>query len=263
MGSSFCFIPLMQIGTVLFHKLKGKLVVTKKAYSPVTNSVVWFALDEIGQEVQLDGTETKSPQNAKMEQINPFQGVSMIKGEKGDQGDRGPIGLKGRDGLDGKDGKDGLNGQDGKDGLDGKDGVDGEDGKDGKDGLNGLSAFEIAKEKGFKGTKAEWLKSLKGDPGKDGKDGKDGLPGRDGGGGIHEIKHATDVKVTTPTNGQALVWNDNSKKWENGSVSGSGVVETIVAGANITVDDTDPANPIISSTGGTSEELIIAYAVSL
>jgi len=31
---------------------------------------------------------------------------------------------------------------------------------------------------------------------------------------------------------------------------GSGVVQTIVAGTNITVDDTDPANPIVSATGG-------------
>lgn len=46
---------------------------------------------------------------------------------------------------------------------------------------------------------------------------------------------------------------------------GTGVVETIVAGSGIIVDDTDPANPIISTTGGSgiSEELAIAYAVSL
>jgi hypothetical protein len=31
---------------------------------------------------------------------------------------------------------------------------------------------------------------------------------------------------------------------------GSGVVETIVAGTGISVDDTDPANPIVSATGG-------------
>jgi hypothetical protein len=31
---------------------------------------------------------------------------------------------------------------------------------------------------------------------------------------------------------------------------GTGVVESIVAGTNITVDDTDPANPIISASGG-------------
>jgi hypothetical protein len=34
------------------------------------------------------------------------------------------------------------------------------------------------------------------------------------------------------------------------SSGGSGVVESIVAGSNITVDDTDPANPIISASGG-------------
>lgn len=33
---------------------------------------------------------------------------------------------------------------------------------------------------------------------------------------------------------------------------GSGIVESIVAGSGITVDDTDPANPIISATGGGS-----------
>jgi len=32
--------------------------------------------------------------------------------------------------------------------------------------------------------------------------------------------------------------------------SGTGVVETIVAGTNVTVDSTDPANPIVNSTGG-------------
>lgn len=34
--------------------------------------------------------------------------------------------------------------------------------------------------------------------------------------------------------------------------SGSGTVETIVAGTGISVDDTDPANPIVSATGGSS-----------
>lgn len=32
--------------------------------------------------------------------------------------------------------------------------------------------------------------------------------------------------------------------------AGSGIVQSIVAGDNITVDNTDPANPIVSSTGG-------------
>jgi len=47
--------------------------------------------------------------------------------------------------------------------------------------------------------------------------------------------------------------------------TGTGVVETIVAGTGISVDSTDPANPIVTATGsgGVSEELVIAYAVSL
>jgi len=39
---------------------------------------------------------------------------------------------------------------------------------------------------------------------------------------------------------------------EGDAVEGTGIVETIVAGDNITVDDTDPANPIVSATGGGS-----------
>lgn len=35
-----------------------------------------------------------------------------------------------------------------------------------------------------------------------------------------------------------------------GGGGGTGIVETIVAGTNVTVDDTDPANPIVSATGG-------------
>ena len=57
---------------------------------------------------------------------------------------------------------------------------------------------------------------------------------------------------------------DGDADWE--TIGGTGIVETIVAGTGITVDDTDPANPIISATGGVSgiaEELAIAYAVSL
>ena len=37
-----------------------------------------------------------------------------------------------------------------------------------------------------------------------------------------------------------------------GSSSSSGGVQSVVAGSNITVDNTDPANPIVSSTGGSS-----------
>jgi hypothetical protein len=57
---------------------------------------------------------------------------------------------------------------------------------------------------------------------------------------------------------------DGDADWE--TIGGAGIVETIVAGTGIIVDDTDPANPIVSATpggGGISEELAIAFAVSL
>lgn len=74
-----------------------------------------------------------------------------------------------------------------------------------------------------------------------------------------------DVSISGVTNGQVLAYDATTKLWKPSS-AGTGVVNTIVAGTGITVDDTDPANPIVSATGtgsGISEELAIAYAVSL
>lgn len=52
-----------------------------------------------------------------------------------------------------------------------------------------------------------------------------GLDGRNGGGGIHQIKDATDIDYSPrkTTNGQALVWNSVNKKWEAGTVAGSSI----------------------------------------
>lgn len=44
----------------------------------------------------------------------------------------------------------------------------------------------------------------------------------------------------------------NGTAWvvAGGGGSGTGIVESIVAGTGVTVDDTDPANPVVSATGG-------------
>lgn len=42
------------------------------------------------------------------------------------------------------------------------------------------------------------------------------------------------------------------------SSSGGGIVDSVVAGTNVTVDDTDPANPIVSATGGGGSSLFVA-----
>jgi len=57
----------MTIGTILYHPVHGKIYVTRKAYSPVENAVVWYATDSIGKERPLDGTETKHEEKEEKE----------------------------------------------------------------------------------------------------------------------------------------------------------------------------------------------------
>jgi hypothetical protein len=60
-----------------------------------------------------------------------------------------------------------------------------------------------------------------------------------------------DVDIAGVTGGQVLAYNATTKLWEASSAgAGTGVVETIVAGTGISVDSTDPANPIVSASGG-------------
>jgi len=47
----------------------------------------------------------------------------------------------------------------------------------------------------------------------------------------------------------------------NSTGGGGGGVQSIVAGANITVDDSDPQNPIVSASGGVTQDLAMVLAV--
>jgi len=90
--------------------------------------------------------------------------------------------------------------------------------------------------------------------GKDGKDGKDGKPGKD----------AKEVELRKFND--KLQWRRRGEKWKDlitlnnlgaaasagaggGAVVITGVTE-IIAGTNITIDNTNPQKPIISATGG-------------
>lgn len=87
------------------------------------------------------------------------------------------------------------------------------------------------------------------------------------GGGASTFLALTDTPSTyTGQAGKYVKVNATEDELEFDTPAGTGIVETIVAGTGITVDDTDPANPIINATptaGGITEELAIAYAVSL
>lgn len=77
---------------------------------------------------------------------------------------------------------------------------------------------------------------------------------------VDEVSNVGGWHAWAPVEGVRLVVNDVRMVWTGSdgwdtdpSVSGgggSGIVESIVAGTGITVDDTDPANPIVSATGG-------------
>jgi len=262
----------MKIGSTFNHEVYGPLKITKKRYSRMGNKSLWIGVDENGEEHELDGTEKP----AKMEKESPkflkdaAEVLGMTQGPKGEDADEDyiieaviPRVLEQiRQPENGKDGADAdveliirdmlplvmekmprpkeLNEaliiqkvvsriripQDGKPGEKGKDG----------------SPDTPAQVK-------DKLESLKGDDRLDAKAIKN-LPKQStwsGGGGIKRIDAANDTRIISPTNGQTLVWNSTRQVWENSSAGGgSGTVDTIVAGNNIDVDATDPANPIVS-----------------
>jgi hypothetical protein len=147
------------------------------------------------------------------------------------------------DGKDGTDGKTPIPGVDfplPKDGADGKDGIGlpGLDGKDGspdtpievRDKLQTLQGDERLDVNAIKGLEAidETIKSVS------------FLP--------RTLDALYDVDAKNPLNSQALIYDTTIKKWRAGNVATSGgQVNTIVAGNNITVDSTDPVNPIINA----------------
>lgn len=69
--------------------------------------------------------------------------------------------------------------------------------------------------------------------------------------GSSYILYASATSGTLPTDNTK--WQLLASKGSTGSTGASGVVQSVVAGSNVTVDSTDPANPIVSSTatGGT------------
>lgn len=165
-----------------------------------------------------------------------------ILGETGEQGEMGPEGPKGRDGRDGKDGKEGRDGRDGSDGRDGTDGVDGKDGENGNDGSSDTPDEVIQKI-----NKSRLFIN---------KDRIDGL--------LESLGQviANSVPITTSffnglraknltINGATAVQRGDTV-FLTVSGSGGGQVNSVVAGTNVTVDSTDPANPIVSATGGGS-----------
>lgn len=85
--------------------------------------------------------------------------------------------------------------------------------------------------------------------------------------------YSGELKRTSPGAGplviQPLPWNLLYTKSQVDALiakgGGSGIVKSVVAGANVTVDSTDPANPIVSASAssGVSKGFIIGMATAL
>lgn len=101
-------------------------------------------------------------------------------------------------------------------------------------GPQGLSAYEVAVENGFEGDEAQWLESLRGPKGDPGEDGPKGDPGEDGADGAPGAPGADGQDGAPGADGA------------DGQDGAPGVVQSIMGGDGVTVDDTDPANPIVS-----------------
>jgi hypothetical protein len=61
-----------------------------------------------------------------------------------------------------------------------------------------------------------------------------------------------DVDTSGVSAGDVLTFDDGDNTWKPAAPTGggSGIVESVVAGSNVSIDSSDPANPIISSSGG-------------
>jgi hypothetical protein len=99
--------------------------------------------------------------------------------------------------------------------------------------------------KGDKGDKGENGKD--GLNGKDGKDGLDGLDGKDGKDGI-QGPQGIPGKSLTQEDIDKIAKGLNKTKKQNFLFANSGV-NSIITGSNISINNTDPQNPVISSTG--------------
>lgn len=212
---------------------------------PKANKTLQAAIDKIKR--QQD--ELSRPK------VMEIPGLAKLKGEKGDRGPIGPKGAVGEQGraITGPQGLQGIQGVGGKDGSNGKDGAPGKAGKTGP-----------------KGAKGEAGKTGKSKDGKDGKDGIDGSPDsgkeivgkinklgqthridaehikglteviQSGGSGkrIRTLDNLTDVTVGTPTDNQAIAWDDATNRWIPQTITGTGMDWSIEVDNDI-VPDTD------------------------
>lgn len=141
-----------------------------------------------------------------------------------------------------------VNGADGTNGTDGVDGVDGADGKgivsitrtSGTGAAGSTDTYTIT----FTDSSTSAFTVVNGANGTNGVDGVDGTDGTDG---VGVPAGGTTGQILAKASGT-----DFDTTWVDPPTGGggSGTVEEVVAGHAVTVDNTDPANPVVAVPGG-------------
>ena len=198
--------------------------------------------------------------------------------------------------LQGPQGIKGVQGIQGIQGIQGETGLQGIQGETGIQGIAGKSAYTVAVEGGFVGTEAQWLLSLVGDTGATGngiasvvKTGTVGLVdtytvtmtsgatatftvtnGLDGADGL-DVDHIAQTSGTGAAGTVDIytVWGDVAETISLGTFNvyngtdGTGLVNSVVAGTNVIVDNTNPTSPVISVPNMATIDEAIAMAIAL
>ena len=146
-------------------------------------------------------------------------------------GPQGPIGLTGPQGIQGVQGPQGIQGETG---LQGPIGLTGDTGPQGPQGLKGDT----------------------GDVGPQGIQGIQGIKGDTG----DTVDHASRTVGTgaAGTTDTYTLWGDVAETVNMGTfdvyngANGTGAMQSIIAGTNISIDNTDPSNPVISATASST-----------
>ncbi len=173
---------------------------------------------------------------------------------KGNAGDAGKDGLNGNDGFDGEQGPPGPAGRDGKNGKDGRDGRDGTNGRDGKDGRDGVDGVQGENgQDGSPDTPDEIINKINSSKLLISKERIDGLLDALGQMISQSVPITTNffngLRAKNLTIVGATVVQRGDTVFATVSGTGGGQVNSIVAGVGISVDSTDPANPVVTNTG--------------
>ena len=219
-------------------------------------------------------------------------GPQGLMGEKGDVGERGE---QGEQGVPGKRGERGYRGERGPQGIDGARGADGRNGQNGKDGLDGVKGDDgIRGPIGPAGPIGPiGIKGEKGDPGLQGPAGPIGplanishlekrvdqfieraenrisriafsaamgINSSPGSGevNLHKLDDVDYASLKSASNGQALVYNSSTGKWQAGTVSsGSGNSAPVIVTKSILGDLDETDLVVVNVTGATSNTISV------